>query len=128
MGSGKGKTRRAQATSAGKVTREGTFQEPHHGSLSTSHAVKYRYKNRHWEVEREVEIDKPFLDSLEAWVARLQETTAGLTEATIELIEDYDYYGEKLMPQIIVGGWRNANSEEVEAIKESRKPEKPTGK
>ena len=126
MGSGKGKTRRVQVThsTTGKVTRKGTFKEKQYAWSSDYRDVKYRFKNGIWEVERQVSVDKPFLDDLGEWIKNLQENTVDLAEATIDLWNGYDGYDGVERPEITVSGWRTANTEEIQAIKKSRAKDK----
>ena len=92
MGSGKGKTRRAQSTVSpgGRVTRQGTFKEKQYDWSPEKREVQYRYRNRHWEIRKNVAVDRPFLDDLDDWIAELRAATAGLVDANIDMSMGYE--------------------------------------
>ena len=127
MGSGRGKTRRAQTGKpiisldghAIDGVTQGTFKEKQYSWSRNYRDVKYRFQNGLWEVQRDVQVDKPFLDDLGPWIAQLQEDTAAFSDAKIDLEMTYDGDDNVERPYIIVSGWRAANTEEVSAIKAS---------
>src|ERR1035437_4081824 len=125
MGSGKGKTRRAQATSAitSRVSRQGNYQGSGYNAYRQRESVKYRMRGGVWEVQRTTTLETPYGDDFQTWLASAQKQAGGFVEATVELEVEHGYYDETYH-NLIVTGWRPADASEVKKIERNEAKKK----